>query len=137
MGSDDRDSAVYAPFDAIKRHYGYLHRIKDIGEALQLAPKVNIYDLAVDGSGNVYVIQQPPGSGSPATVYKIRPLAGGSYAAPLVIATGPTADAIAVDGAGVVYLPDDSSTNATVYTLTPNATGTTYTQSSFDVTGLA
>jgi hypothetical protein len=40
MGSDDRDSAVYAPFDAIKRHYGYLHRIKDIGEALQLAPKV-------------------------------------------------------------------------------------------------
>jgi len=100
-------------------------------------PNGNIYDLAVDGSGNVYVIQQPPGSGSPATVYKIRPLAGGSYAAPLVIATGPTADAIAVDGAGVVYLPDDSSTNATVYTLTPNATGTTYTQSSFDVTGLA
>jgi len=42
MGSDDRDSAVYAPFDAIKRHYGYLHRIKDIGEALQLVPKVNI-----------------------------------------------------------------------------------------------
>jgi len=41
MGSDDRDSAVYAPFDAIKRHYGYLHRIEDIGEALQLAPKVN------------------------------------------------------------------------------------------------
>ncbi len=41
MGSDDRDSAVYAPFDAIKSHYGYLHRIKDIGEALQLAPKVN------------------------------------------------------------------------------------------------
>ncbi len=40
MGSDDRDSAVYAPFDAIKRHYGYLHRIKDIREALQLAPKV-------------------------------------------------------------------------------------------------
>ena len=40
MGSDDRDSAVYAPFDAIKSHYGYLHRIKDIGEALQLAPKV-------------------------------------------------------------------------------------------------
>ncbi len=72
MGSDDRDSAVYAPFDAIKRHYGHLHRIKDIREALQLAPKVNTYDLAVDGSGNVYVIQQPPGSGSPATVYKIR-----------------------------------------------------------------
>ena len=40
MGSDDRYSAVYAPFDAIKSHYGYLYRIKDIGEALQLAPKV-------------------------------------------------------------------------------------------------
>ena len=40
MGSDDRDSAVYAPFDAIKSHYGYLHRTKYIGEALQLAPKV-------------------------------------------------------------------------------------------------
>ncbi len=44
MGSDDPDSAVYAPFDAIKRHYGYLHRIKDIREALQLAPKVNTID---------------------------------------------------------------------------------------------
>ena len=40
MGSDDRDSAVYAPFDAIQRYCGYFHRIKDIGEALQLAPKV-------------------------------------------------------------------------------------------------
>jgi len=47
MGSDDRDSAVYAPFDAIKRHYGYLHRIKDTGEALQLAPKV-IRDLGLE-----------------------------------------------------------------------------------------
>jgi len=43
MGSDDRDSAVYAPFAAIQRHCGYFHRIKGIGEALQLAPKVNTY----------------------------------------------------------------------------------------------
>jgi len=51
MGSDDRDSAVYAPFDAIKSHYGYLHRIKDIGEALQLAPKVNNHFGCVDSKG--------------------------------------------------------------------------------------
>jgi len=33
---------VCAPFDAIQRHWGYLHRIKGVGETPQLAPKVNI-----------------------------------------------------------------------------------------------
>ncbi len=40
MGSDERDSAVYAPFYAIQTHWGYFYGIKDVGEALQLAPKV-------------------------------------------------------------------------------------------------
>ncbi len=40
MSSDDRDSFVDAPIDAIQRHYGYLNGIKDVGEAFQLAPKV-------------------------------------------------------------------------------------------------
>jgi len=31
---------VCAPFDAIQRHWGYLHRIKGVGETPQLAPKV-------------------------------------------------------------------------------------------------
>jgi len=33
---------VCAPFDAIQRHWGYLHRIKGVGETPQLAPKVII-----------------------------------------------------------------------------------------------
>jgi len=41
MGSDERDSAVYAPFYAIQTHWGYFYGIKDVGEALQLAPKVS------------------------------------------------------------------------------------------------
>ncbi len=41
MGSDDRDSPVYAPFGAIRRQRGYFHGIKGVGQALQLAPKVS------------------------------------------------------------------------------------------------
>ncbi len=41
MSSHDRDSSVDAPFDAIQGHYGCFHGIKDVGEAFQLAPKVN------------------------------------------------------------------------------------------------
>jgi len=52
MGSDERDSAVYAPFYAIQTHWGYFYGIKDVGEALQLAPKVNKRNESRGGVGH-------------------------------------------------------------------------------------
>jgi len=100
-----------------------------------IATIANAFGVAVDAAGNVFVVDSNPTLLN--NVFKISPLAGSGYGAPVKIAANIPAEALALDGAGVLYLPDLTGTNATVYTLTPNSGGTAYTPSSFDVSGVS
>ena len=100
-----------------------------------IATIANAFGVAVDAAGNVFVVDSTTDALN--NVFKISPLSGGDYGPPVQITTTALpAESLALDGAGVLYLPDLTGHNATVYTLTPNANGTAYTPSSFDVSGV-
>jgi len=99
-----------------------------------IATIANAFGVAVDAAGNVFVVDSNPTQLN--NVFKISPLAGSGYGPPVNIAANIPAESLALDGAGVLYLPDLRGDSATVYTLTPQAGGTTYTPSSFAVTGV-
>jgi large repetitive protein len=71
----------------------------------------NPYDVAVDGAGNVYVLEGPSSGGSMA-VYK-ETLSGGSYTQSMIAEGFPVTLTMTVDEVGNVYIPAQGEDNAT------------------------